>query len=99
MGYYTRFEIKADKESLLPEDWQEKIDVNYNGGQFQDSVKWYNWKDDMKAFSKKYPTVLFTLKGEGEESGDIWVAYFLNGKMQHSKAKIVYEKFDKNKLI
>ena len=98
MGYYTSFEIEADKENLLPEDWQEKIS-DYKGFEFGERVKWYDWQENMKAFSKVYPTVLFTLKGEGEESGDIWIAYFLGGKMQYSKAKIVFEGFDKKKLI
>lgn len=45
-----------------------------------------------------HPTILLTLYGEGEESEDLWVKYFLNGKMQISVAKIIYAKFDEKEL-
>ena len=60
--------------------------------------KWYDHQKDMLNFSRKYPDILFILSGEGEESGDMWRAYFKNGKMQFVKAKIVYDDFDENKL-
>jgi len=44
------------------------------------------------------PRVLLTLNGEGEESGDIWVKYYLNGKMQYEHSKIVLGPFDPSKL-
>jgi hypothetical protein len=56
--------------------------------------KWYEYKDDMKKFSKLFPEVLFKLHGEGEEQGDIWDAYFLNGKWQEHKARIVIDEYD-----
>ena len=52
----------------------------------------------MKEFSKLFPIALFSLSGEGEEQGDIWVEYYQNGKMQEAMAKITYEEFDVNKL-
>src|SRR5881394_2305568 len=52
----------------------------------EESTKWYDHEADMKALSAEFPKVLFTLRGEGEESGDVWVKYFKNGKMQSSKA-------------
>ena len=63
-----------------------------------DAVKWYDHEDDMKRLSLKFPEVVFTLKGEGEESGDVWVKYFKNGKIQTSKAEIVLDPFDPKKL-
>lgn len=65
---------------------------------FGEEVKWYDHEEDMKAFSRKFPAVLFTLNGEGEESGDVWVKYFKNGKMQASKAEIKLAAFDPAKL-
>jgi hypothetical protein len=64
----------------------------------EESSKWYDHETDMRDFSKRFPDVLFTLNGEGEESGDVWVKYFKNGKMQSSKADIKLEKFDPKKL-
>lgn len=67
-------------------------------GSSNDAQKWYEHETQMREFSKCFPTVLFTLEGSGEESGDIWKQYFLDGKMQESKAEINIEPFDKSKL-
>jgi hypothetical protein len=64
----------------------------------EDSVKWYDHETDMKRLSERFPDVLFTLKGEGEEAGDVWVKYFKGGKMQTSKAEIKLDTFDPKKL-
>ncbi len=56
--------------------------------------KWYSYQEDMIAFSKQFKDVVFKVHGEGEESGDIWDAYFLNGKSQVHKAKILIDECD-----
>ncbi len=58
-------------------------------GSAVDACKWYEHEDDMREMSKKFKSVLFHLQGEGESSGDIWDAFFLNGKTQHHEAKVV----------
>ena len=68
------------------------------GDPFEESNRWYSYKKDMKEFSLKYPDVLFKLSGEGEDSEDIWIKYFKNGKMQECKAKITFDDFDESKL-
>lgn len=67
-------------------------------GEPAESCKWYEHETDMRKMSEDIKHVLFTLHGEGEESGDIWTAYFLNGKMQKEKAMIQIAPFDKKKL-
>lgn len=67
-------------------------------GETNDSCKWYNHEKELRQFSTKYPRWLFTLEGKGEESGDLWKKYFVNGKMQSAKAKIVFDEFDSSKL-
>lgn len=67
-------------------------------GESNESCKWYEYEKDMRKLSEEIKNVLFTLHGEGEESGDIWNAYFLNGKMQKEKASIQILPFDKSKL-
>lgn len=63
-----------------------------------DCCKWYEHDEDMVKLSKMFPGVLFTLRGEGEESGDLWVSYYLNGKHQLCKAEAVYPEFDESKF-
>lgn len=60
--------------------------------------KWYEHVGDMVALSRRFPEVLFTLHGEGEESGDIWRKYFLGGKVQVARATITFDDFDPAKL-
>lgn len=67
-------------------------------GDTQERTKWYDYQSDLVEFSKQFPEWLFTLKGEGEESGDIWKLYVLNGKSQKAEARIVFDEFDHNKL-
>jgi hypothetical protein len=59
---------------------------------------WDNYDMDMRGISKDYPDVIFELSGEGEESGDIWKKYYVNGKIQKCKARIVFDEFDEKKL-
>jgi len=67
-------------------------------GETVDAVKWYDHEKDMRSMSLVFKNVLFTLTGEGEEAGDIWKKYFLNGNIQTEKAKIVIGDFDADKL-
>lgn len=62
------------------------------------ACKWYENHKDMIKLSKRYPTILFTLKGEGEESGDLWIKYFKNGKVQMARAQISFAEFDEKLL-
>lgn len=60
--------------------------------------KWYEHDTDMLNLSKKFPELLFTLNGHGEETEDMWYSYYYNGKLQHCPAKITYDDFDFEKL-
>jgi hypothetical protein len=60
-----------------------------------------NWHDciaDLMAVSKKHPDTLIEVYCDSSDTNDIWKAYFLNGKMQHSPAHIMFEPFDADKL-
>jgi hypothetical protein len=99
MGYYTTHKLSIISENDLDVDFEQEIQEHTNGyANFEDSTKWYDCEDDMKSYSKKYPTIVFVIDGEGEESGDIWKAYFKNGKMFKTKAKLVFEEFSEDKL-
>jgi len=55
---------------------------------------WSTVDEDMCELSRKFPTVLFELNGNGDDWDDIWVTYYLDGKMQFCPAAIVYPDFD-----
>lgn len=67
-------------------------------GETSKSCKWYDHQMDMAEMSKAFRGVLFTLSGEGEESGDVWKEYYRDGLVQVARAKIVIDKFDQSKL-
>lgn len=114
MGYYTTYRLKWKnyddgatpiKNVSIYDKIEEFIRIKNNiyygiqpSGEPRDECKWYDHEKDMKVLSKKFPSVLFTLYGEGEETGDIWRKYFLNGKIQVANVKMVFEEFDENKL-
>ena len=63
--------------------------------------KWYDYEKDILHVSNKFPDVLITVNGNGEDDDDKWVQYFLGGmKTPVYQAKIVvtYKEFDKTAL-
>jgi len=109
MGYYTRYDLDVVSDQSDPVELERFLKDRNSGKTFgsydlpldlsdSESMKWYDWQEDMVALSKEYPNVLLTLSGEGEESGDIWKAYFMNGEAQHVAAKIVFSDPDFSKF-
>lgn len=100
MGYYTWYtlEILKDPEDQEEQFWEEldkltgfaKDFKRYNGSE----AKWCNWKADMIKLSKKFPKMLFSLDGNGEENLDMWDAHFCNGNLNYRKIQTFWEKFD-----
>jgi len=75
-----------------------KYSLDSRGKQTGDACRWYRHEDDMRKFSKKYSSFLFVLDGEGENSGDVWRKYFLDGKCQEARAVVQFAAFDRDKL-
>ena len=98
MGYYTKFDLTVIGQT--EEDHEENLTDKYNDGYplCDELNKWYNWEKNMKEYSLQYPDLVFKLEGYGEEIGDIWIAYFSNGKVQHCPAIITFDEFDEKKL-
>ena len=109
MGYYTIFKLSV-KDSEITDNMKKELSI-INRDYFNDiniideliegwfEAKWYDYEHDVKMLSLNFPNRVFILEGEGEESNDMWIAYFMNGKVQHEKAKITYNYFDPNKLV
>lgn len=108
MGYYSNYSLsfEPDNEETrsrfksvyeAEDQWQLRYAVDEEGDA-KDRVKWYEWEEDMLRVSALLPDLLFTLHGEGEETGDIWNAYFLGGKIHWAPAQIIFPPFDPSKL-
>lgn len=97
MGYYTRFELEIDRDGdAVIEDLKETSDYGafYKEGattwRSEDSWKWYDHEDELKAVSLRHPLSRISVTGYGEEQGDIWRKYFVAGQMQKHKLEITF---------
>ena len=100
MGYYTYYSLEIEgsyDNSALAADFNQLTDINLEHLS-EDTYKWYDWSEDMSTLSKSYPSLLFTLYGDGEDADDHWVAYIHNGHVQQECAVLVYPKMDPSKL-
>jgi len=100
MWYQTTFHIKAiDLKPALDRPILNKsffnslelygVDVeSRKDGRFAigdgESYKWREHEEDLCEVSSQYTDVVFILDGEGEQTGDVWRKFFLNGKLVHS---------------
>lgn len=73
-------------------------DLFDQNGWSKDSYKWYSWETDVLEASRRMPGVLITLTGSGEETGDLWRAYFLDGRVQSVRPRLEFPPFDPGKL-
>ena len=103
MGYYTKHElvIQNGSNDLIQELREFSDDAAYafdHSGDPEESIKWYNHQDELKVFSAMHPKVIFKLIGKGEENGDLWHEYYMDGMVQICKAVISYPNFNSDLL-
>ena len=102
MGYETRFKLTAlTNRNYSQHDYLKALaEINPREfspeaesfeEEFEEPRKWYDYKNDMEKLSLAFPTTYFLLYGAGEEQGDVWKAYFYNGKVQIIKAYLIFE--------
>ncbi len=100
MGNYSEFEIHTDPPAcnvLINKGYC----VTTDGGgfyEYEDTMKWYDWKKDIMAVSKLHPATVWTVQRNGEQTGDMERAYFKNGKHYSEKLEYVPPAFDESKL-
>lgn len=59
---------------------------------------WNDMYEDMAIISAQFPDTIIVISGEGEDSNDLWRAYFQNGKSVCYRAEIVYPPFNPEDL-
>lgn len=98
MGYNTNYYLINIKpyDEKIHKILLDEINRGYNP--FVDRCKWYEWEEEMRAFSLKYPDHLFHIRGEGEENKDIWEATFKGGKAHIRYAEVKIAPFDEDLL-
>lgn len=84
MGYYTNFEI-IRCNSITAKNYLKNhcsgYEKSWNGDMMLD-VKWYEWEEDLKKTSEKFPDNVIVIEGRGEDSDDSWRAYALGGHVE-----------------
>lgn len=101
MGYYTNYTLEIKGKGPIYDRLMSQLDTevpNENYGYSleafvndrAESIKWYDYKEDMATLSLGWPNVLFTLKCIGEDH-EMWVVHFMNGTSQESKARIAFD--------
>lgn len=104
MGYYTDYKLTVNDDNTRIREFLEQeadFDTDYlieAIDEYRESRKWYEHDEDMKKLSIEFPDKLFKLEGEGEESGDVWIAYYKNGMKQYCPGVITFDEFDESKL-
>lgn len=85
-------------ERLRKENAEAGYSLTPSGSASGNDSRWYEHEKDLRAYSSQHPGILFTLHGEGKDSGDIWNKYFLDGKCQVAKPEIRIPEFDPKQL-
>lgn len=109
MSYYTQYDLYAcdvpdsSRDAIIAE--VEKIKAlsrcsdGYVGNMcWSGYTTWYSYETDMLLLSKRFQDVLFELYGDGEESDDLWKAYFKNGAIQICKGTVVFDELDESSM-
>ena len=98
MGYYTHFRIETEGEQPDTEKLESDFNRITDGYSFMnisdDTRKWYDYDSNMTELSRLYPSTIFHVWGEGEDSGDIWHHVFCNGESKQVYAKTIYPDID-----
>ena len=108
MGYYTKhslnYVLKNGKKvgvELENKIWKYIKNHHYMkyalNKDYVSESKWYDEEQHMRKMSIEFPEILFIISGEGEEAGDIWKAYYLNGKRKYEEGELKVDGFNPNK--
>lgn len=82
MGYDTDYKLNVYPYELKNEVKDELGKIsNYHGQLFDGFCQWYDNEYDCELISLRFPNVLISIFGFGEDRGDIWRKDYLNGEL------------------
>lgn len=107
MGYYSYFDLEiryvdtltpvdADTRNVLADSIAKDCEYDLVDAEslFCENIKWYNYEEDMKKTSKRYPEYIFSIRRDGESRDDISKTHFWNGKFVEESPKVAWEDYD-----
>lgn len=107
MGYCTAYNITYDGSKTTSETDSaiEKFFMKVDGGGWEvyageicgENRMWYDQEIDMYCLSKKFPDILFTVSGHGDDWDDSWEEHWQDGSMQHCHMEI--PPYDPNQMV
>lgn len=106
MGYQSDYQLEViEQKTVEPTDIIANLLIQSEyaayaldgNGDTNESCKWYECEEQIKAFSKGYPNHLFIITKQGED-GRQWKFYIMNGKSQVAEMVPQFEAFDPSKL-
>lgn len=108
MGYYTDYVVRAENvynpaTNAFISDFLKNAWGGFYGSEGSWSIgetTWYKHEKDLLNLSSQPEAkdILFKVDGEGEESGDVWVKYFKNGKMVRYELTVTWPEFSEDDL-
>lgn len=105
MSMYSNYSLDvaeyAESERTALEAEIDKLNV-FTEGNIQDGYSaydtWYDWRQDMRLLSARFPNVLFTLGIVGADYDGEDRVYFKGGQYQDDNVEVIYHPFDPDKL-
>lgn len=100
MSYYTTYLLSCDSFIIEPDfpysdPWKDLVEITTVPEiVYDEEERWYQHEADMIELSKRHPTIMFTLEGEGEWQGDVWIKHFKDGKVKVRKVITRMPEFD-----
>lgn len=95
------FPIEKQREASLQlaekfnwrKDYEKYIEASFYPFSWlsNDSMKWYDYNEDMLELSRNFPEAIFVLYGEGEDREDTWRAFYKDGVSIYQRAHFYYD--------
>lgn len=80
MGYNTNYKLQT-----IPPSETRRVRNRITGidgyDPFDESCKWYEHEEHVRDVSREIPDVIIRVDGSGEDAGDVWTLYALNGSV------------------